>query len=454
MHSFLSRVVRAGLHGGRLAAVVNAGLLFVRAAEPDALPMILELLRSADRDTRGLALQQVRDGLPGESVTRSLTDQLPSLSPESASALLEALGDRGDPTARSGVLKAATSESESVRVAALGALARLGASCDVPLLAEAAASGSAVERATARNSLERLPGQNVNTALVEFLKRSKPSVQCEILGALARRRASGVMPEVLRCASGPEPSVRLAALAAAETLAAPPETAALIELLASAQDERERGAAESALLALTRRAREDCRAAVLAAMPGAEAPTRLVLLQALAGIGGREALATISRSVQDAAPLVRDQAVRLLSEWPTPDATTSLLQIAERSTNTVHRILALRGLVRLATTSEQRSPDLAQLRKTWQLAQRPEEKSLVLGALGASATPGSLQLAAQALDDPRLVEEAALAVVMIAEKLNPLPAASRSLVERARAQSGDASLRERAGKLLREAHAE
>jgi hypothetical protein len=79
---------------------------------------------------------------------------------------------------------------------------------------------------------------------------------------------------------------------------------------------------------------------------------------------------------------------------------------------------------------------------------------LVLGALSASATTESLGLAAQALDDPRLVEEAALAVVLIAEKLNPLPAASRSLVERARAQSHDAALRERAGKLLSEAHAE
>jgi HEAT repeat protein len=452
MNWFVSVAVRAGLQWGRLAAIMSAGWLFVQAGEPDALPMILELLRSADRDTRGLALQQVRDGLPGQSVTRTLTDQLPLLSPASASALLEALGDRGDPAARSGVLKAATSDSESVRVAALGALARLGTCSDVPLLAEAAASGSALERETARNSLAQLRGQDVNAALVEHLRESKPAVQCEILRALARRRASGVMTEVLRCASSPESSVRLAALATAETLATPSDTKALIGLLASARDERERTTAESALLALSRRGREQCRAAMLAALPDADATTRLVLLQALAVIGGPEALATISQSVQDAAPPVRDQAVRLLSEWPTPDARAGLLQIAEHSTNAVHRVVALRGLVRLAT--EPSSPDLAQLRRTWQLAQCPEEKSLVLGALSASATTESLGLAAQALDDPRLVEEAALAVVLIAEKLNPLPAASRSLVERARAQSHDAALRERAGKLLSEAHAE
>jgi HEAT repeat protein len=437
-----------------LAAILGGALGCARASEPDALPMILELLRSPDRDTRGLALQQVREGIPGEAATRKLTEQLPSLSPEGQSALLEALGDRGDPTARPAIAKATASPLEIVRVAALGALGRVAQPSDVPLLCEKAANGSPLERETAQRSLIRLRGDGMNAALITLLGEAAPGVRAELLQVLAARKVTQAGSAVLRQATDSHPAVRIAALAAAQTLADPSDTETLIHLVASAADDRERNAAEAALLALSARGSERCLDAVLAALPNATTANRVTLLQALAAIGGPKAVVTIAQNFHTGAPSVQDEALRLLSEWPDPDVESYLLKIAEQSTNAVHQVLAIRGLVRIGSAQEKRSANFPLLRHVWQLTRRPEEKRLVLGALGACATPDALALAALALDDRDLAEEAALATVLIAEKLPSVSSESRRTLEKARERSNDAAVRERADKVLQRMRAQ
>jgi HEAT repeat protein len=437
-----------------LAAILGGALCCARASEPDALPMILELLGSPDRDTRGLGLQQVREGFPGEAATRKLTEQLPSLSPEGQSALLEALGDRGDPTARPAIVRAVASPIEIVRKAALGALGRVAQPSDVPLLSEKAANGSPLERETAQRSLVRLRGDSMDAALITLLGEAAPGVRAELLQVLAARKVAQAGSAVLRQATNSHPAVRIAALAAAQTLVDPSDTETLIHMVASAADDRERTAAEAALLALSARGRERCLDAVLAAIPNATTSDQITLLQALAAIGGPKALATIAQNFHVGTPSVQDEALRLLSEWPDPGAESCLLKIAGQTTNAVHQVLAIRGLVRIGSAQEKRPANLPLLRTVWQLTRRPEEKRLVLGALGACATPEALTLAAQALDDRDLAEEAALATVLIAEKLPSVPSESRQALEKARERSNDVAVRERADKVLQRMRAQ
>ena len=91
-----------------------------------ALQIVVELIGYADRDMRGLGLQQVREGIPGESATKRFAELLPGLPPDGQAGLLEALGDRGDAAARPGVLQMLDSKEEAVRAAALLALGSLG----------------------------------------------------------------------------------------------------------------------------------------------------------------------------------------------------------------------------------------------------------------------------------------------------------------------------------------
>ncbi len=61
-------------------------------ADDDLLPAVLELLKDPDRELRSLALQQVREGLKGQAVTKALVELLPTLSAEAQADLRAALG--------------------------------------------------------------------------------------------------------------------------------------------------------------------------------------------------------------------------------------------------------------------------------------------------------------------------------------------------------------------------
>lgn len=419
-------------------------------ADEDLLQMVAELLSSPDRDTRGLGLQQVREGLPGEAITRRFAELLPKLAPQGQAALLDALSERGDRAARPVVLNAAASPDESVRIAALRALAALGEPADVMLLAEKAASGSDLEKEPARQSLARLRGEKITAAILDVMTKATPKVQTELLRALAARKATEAMPVVLRSGADPDRSVRLAALAAAKTLAGANDTAAIIQIQASAREEVERNAAEATLLAVCGRNGQACADALLAKLPNADVPTRLSLLRALAVIGGPRALEAITGCWGDSDPSVRDEAVRILSVWPEVAAAPHLLKIAKETDNPAHQILALRGMIRLASPEEERPANMEMLNEAWKLAKRPEEKRLALGALGGMSTPAALELALEALASPELREEAALAVVMIAEKL---PAANanevRSAMQKVLQCAQEPALRQRAEKIVK-----
>lgn len=417
----------------------------------DALPIVVELLNSDDRDTRGLALQQIREGLRGATVTMQLVDLLPGLPPEIQPGLLEALGDRGDPAARPALIQAVRSGAEPVRISALRALGWLGTTADVTLLAERAANGSAAEREAARRSLVRLPGQEMTRAMMDSLASGSPQLKVELLQVMAARKSTEARTAILRNAGASETPVRLAALRAAQDLAEPTDTGELIEILASSRNSDEHDAAEAALLAVSARGREACLGPVLGALSTAEESTGLSLMKALATIGGADALRTITRLVTAKSPAVQTEALRLLSNWGDPSAAAFLLSVAEQTHDPIHQALALRGVIRLAQTEDQRPANMKLLETAWKLADsRPAEQRLVLGALGTSPSTEAMALSVQALPEPEVANEAALACVMIGEKLGKSHAVELRLAMRQVLEHcADLALRSRAEQVLR-----
>jgi len=110
--------------------------------------------------------------------------------------------------------------------------------------------------------------------------------------------------------------------------------------------------------------------------------------------------------------------VRALSNWTSAEAMDELAAIAKDSTNRKHKLLALRGYVRLVGLSDAR-PDqkLAMCDKAMKLTDRDDERKLVLGALGGIATRQALDRAVSYLDQPGLNNEAASAAIAVAWRL-------------------------------------
>ena len=396
-----------------------AGLLSAAedGAEDPLLQMVVELLGDEDRDMRALGLQQVREDLPGEEATKKLVDVLTKISPEVQPSLIEALGERGDATARPAILEMLKSEQAAVRTAALVALGGLGTPAEVPLLAQKAATGTETEKDAARRGLISLRGEGINAAVAAAMADADAALKVELIKALALRNATQSLPKVLEAAKDADPAVRSAGLEALRFLAGADNAAAIVDVLKAAKQADQIQKAELALLSVANRDRQKTAEAAIAGLADAEPASRVSLLRVLARSGGDKALAAVVEQSKADDESVADEAVRMLSVWFDAGAAGHLMGIAKNSKNSRHQVLAVRGLVNLASPAEDKPADVKMATEAINLAKRPAEKLLVIGMLGQTDSADSLAVVAAALDDAALANEAGLAAVMISERI-------------------------------------
>jgi HEAT repeat protein len=271
-----------------------------------------------------------------------------------------------------------------------------------------------------------------------------------LLGVLASRNARDALPLVQQAATDASAEVRLAAIKALRALADKHDLPVIIAVLKNAGSDDERYAAELALLTVCRQADDVTTEAVIAALTGADVPCQLALLRVLARIGNEAARQQMVALAQDARPAVRDEAVRMLSNWTDESVVESLLEIARTGDQLNHRVLALRGLVRMAALRSDRPGNIELLKQVWQMSERIDEKRRVLGAVGGLATEDALDFAVQCLQAPQLSEEAALAVIRIASELEDQSKQSReAAVRQALGAIKSKEIRQRADEILK-----
>lgn len=104
-----------------------------------------------------------------------------------------------------------------------------------------------------------------------------------------------------------------------------------------------------------------------------------------------ESLEAVRAALGDANEDFRGVAVRTLSEWPDAALAEELLALARTSSNETHKVLALRGYVRMAGMSK--DPTAIYVR-AMELAERLDDKKLVLGGLGSASGCADRQPAA------------------------------------------------------------
>ena len=203
--------------------------------------------------------------------------------------------------------------------------------------------------AAANAGLCRIPGKGPDAALVTALTGATPQATRETFAVLAARLASEQVPAVVEGLASQESGVRQAALQALGALGMDKHLPLLIEKVTSAGSDEERKAAGNAVVALTRRspARPKMVATLLAAQEAAKGPARAELLRDIGQFREASCLAAVTKSLDDADPVVCATAVQALSDWPEPSAVEPLRRAIKDSRESAHRSLALRGLIRL-----------------------------------------------------------------------------------------------------------
>lgn len=404
----------------RVAAL--RGLL--AAGGQGASALLREVLTGNDVELQTAAIRFAGE-IPGAETTRAFASLLPQLPASAQVTLLGELGSRGDVAARPAVLEAARSTDADVRAAALRALGRVGDVADTLLLARLAATGEKREAEAAGESLARLPAAGANAALLKALPTADSRLRLALIRGLTARRATMAAPALAQMISVPGggAAARLEAVRALGVVGDARSAPALVGFVTRAADDEAREAAVKSLGAIYGRQKTRDARPVAAALAKAGAPARVALLTVLRQIGTADALRSVRAARRDVNADVRDAAVRALADWSSDATLDDLIAIARGKESLTHQVLALRGYVRLAGAGERTPGDrLTMLQTAMSAATRPEEKKLVLGALGEVKSVEALAATQPYLADAALREEAAAAVVKIAGSLETAPA--------------------------------
>lgn len=150
----------------------------------------------------------------------------------------------------------------------------------------------------------------------------------------------------------------------------------------------------------------------------AEGPSKLAMLRVLRAAGGPHALETVRKVASEASGDVRETALRVLCDWPTPAALPAVMELVKNPPNARLKSLALRGAVRLLKESDTGAEDLVkQYSVLMDEAGSSANKKMVLSGLGDVLHPDALDLALCQMDDDSVRAEATLSAVSIGENL-------------------------------------
>jgi len=428
----------------------------VTTAGEKAVGVIVGILTGKDQAMQTAAIELIRK-IPGTRIIKAAAAELPNLSVASQVQLLSALADRGDPAAHEAVVAAARSKQVEVRIAALEALAILGDASSVELLADAATRKEGAEQQAARESLYRLRGPEVDQAIVGSIRRADAEVKVELIRSIGARKMSTAAEVLTKTAKDSEARVRLESIKVLKDIAEEKHLPALLELLMKAQSEGERKEAEKTVVAVANKIGDKNRRAeaVLAVLPSVkDIKARCSLLGVLGRIGDSNALGVLREALEDNNAEVQAAAVRALSDWPTAEPMAELLKVVQTSDNKIHKVLALRGFIRLiGLESERPSKETVKLySQAMELSSDAGEKRMVLSGLATMKSFAALEIAASYLDDKALQREAEAAVVKIAEATGGKggPEETRRVLQKVMQISSNDSLRKRARKVISE----
>ena len=410
-----------GTAGRHIRAGCLQGLAAV--AGDEIMTELLSALADPDPQVRAVAARTAAS-LPGGKAVQKWLDLLKKAPPKDHAGILFVLGAIGDAKALPAMLDAMDSQDQTIRLEAMRSVAAIGTDEAVRALVARAVGKEGDEQQTALDSLIKSRGPSASALVGAAVKKaSEPAVRARLVDVLAARRATDQLEVIAAAAQDADASVRLAAMRALKAIGGSREMAVLVTMLKSAQKPSEREAAEQALLAIARRARDQVAAAVIPAIQGANADAAAALFRILATAGGSRAAKALTACAKDPDPKIRDEAVRALSNWRErqgmAEAHDGLLKVAKETEDPRHLAMALRQYISLARQRWRRDPrrQVKACEEALKLAKRPEERRLVLGMLGEIQTTESLKLAASCLEDKDVAEDAAAAVVRIVRRL-------------------------------------
>jgi HEAT repeat protein len=393
------------------------GAILARQAE--GVPLLLENLKSTDRGLFQIAVMTARE-LSGRGVADAIAGQIAGATPERASMILFAIGDRRDEALPAAVLAATKQGPKPVRAAAIAVVGRSGDAASLPVLLAIATEDDAELSQAAKAALAGLSGDKVNAEIVKRLAEAEGKPLAALIELVGMRRIDATKP-LIAAVDHRDAEIRRAALTALGATVGPQELPVLMKKAIVVQDTTESEVAHRALrAAAVRMPDRESTAALLAGIMSEVSPTaKAQLLETLGAMGGPKALATLAAAAKSGNAELQDISTRLLGEWMNADAGPTLLDVAKNVDSEKYQVRALRGYIRLARQFDMSNEERAKrCEQALAAAKRIDEQKLVLQVLERYPSADTLKVAVKAQEIPELKEEAANIASSISRRLN------------------------------------
>ncbi len=389
----------------------------------DAPDIILSVLKRDNRELQSVAVGLLRE-LPGNPDLSAIIEELPSLSDQAQIQLLSAFAYRNESTARNVALEAVKHNDESVRVAALTALSKIGNDSDISLFVRVATEATGTDREAARRSLDLLPGASVDQKIIDRISYSDPQVKAELIRSLSQRNAVSAINTLLKTAVDPDRSVRIESYKSLGIIAQPDNINELIRMLIEEENSGVRNEAERTVVLVAQKIADTSNQAgpVLAQLPSVKnIDARSSLLEVLGRIGDASALFAIRKELNSDNPDSQEAAIHALSAWPNAEPLQELLNVVTTTDNETHKILALRGYINLVRIRSERpaAESIKFYMTAMEHATEVSEKRMILSGLSGmwSGAVEALNIIAVYLEDPSLNPEAEAAIIRLLDRV-------------------------------------
>lgn len=397
----------------RIAGMV--GIATVDASK--GIELLVAAIKGEDEKLRSGALTAATE-IEGKALTGALVEILDGLDVTTQARLICVLGARGDAIALSKVLGYLKSEDRKVSEQATKAVVKLGNADAAAAMLSMASKGENTE--VLIKTVAGMVDQGVDAAIISAL--AKPELRIVALKTAAERRISGARRAILDCVKDSDSKVQeeawkaLGEIGGAELI--DPMTAAAVIV----KDEAMQRKAFDAVLRVFSAESDPAKAfeAVLKYYGKASLKGKQKILEMAAMAGSPAALECTTGALKSGDESLIDSAVRSLAGWRNENAADALLDISKSSSSEVHRILALRGYIRIAgqrggkLSGDQR---VAMLKNAGTVAKRPDEKKQIIGGLRGQHNQKSLELLMGYLADDALINETADAVMEVAGRI-------------------------------------
>ncbi|MBI1390027.1 MAG: hypothetical protein GC154_16420 [bacterium] len=381
--------------------------LVVTAKDPASV--IASLLASDELAFRRAAAGPFFQLAPGVAASKTVMAKFSEYPADAKVITLHALAVRGDRELVGAVENALDDPDESVKRAAIEALASLGDAANVERLVAIGVAGGELGKA-AEETLAALHGADNDRALLSGIANARPEAQAVMIRALAARRSDGAISVLVNLAASDDAAVGDEAVKALTELSSASDIPALFELIGHVKSAERIDRLEESIVKLAQSMPDaDKRSAVL--VKALQSPTpaiRVSALRVMSEFGGSQASQAAVKAFQaDEDGMVRAAALDSLAQWPDAAPMDALFTAFSQVQDPALRAKALKGFLRTVDLmSGSVDSVIEKYQAAMDAAKSPDEKAMVIDAASHRGDPAILAFLEKWLDDGQVGSEA------------------------------------------------